>query len=177
VARNIELKARCPDLQTAQRVCREIGAVPAGTDLQLDSYFRVPSGRLKIRESTSSPNSLILYRREDKPSPKESSYELVDIGTAAAPLRELLAQALGMTVQVRKKRQIFMYGQTRIHLDEVETLGSFIEFEYVLQDNEAPEAGNKEVERLRRIFGIDEDSSISVSYSDLVLGFHPPGPS
>jgi predicted adenylyl cyclase CyaB len=170
VASNVEIKARYPDLQHALRVCEQIGAVFAGTDRQLDSYFRVPSGRLKIRESSLGPNSLILYRREDKESPKESCYVLVDVGSTAASLRELLAQALGMTVQVKKKRRILMYGQTRIHLDEVEHLGSFVEFEYVLQDNESPEAGISEVERLRSVFGIDEAALVSGSYSDLAPG-------
>jgi predicted adenylyl cyclase CyaB len=170
VARNIEIKARYPDLQHALRVCEEIGAAFGGTDQQLDSYFRVSSGRLKIRESSLGPNSLILYRREDKESPKQSSYVLVDIGSTAASLRELLGQALGMTVQVKKKRQIFMYGQTRIHLDEVESLGSFVEFEYVLQGNEPPEAGISAVESLQRVYGIDEAALVSGSYSDWVPG-------
>jgi len=170
LASNAEIKARYPDLPHALLVCEQVGAVFAGTDRQLDSYFRVPSGRLKIRESSLGPNSLILYEREDKESPKRSSYVLVDIGSTAASLRELLAQALGMTVQVRKKRRIFLHGQTRIHLDEVESLGSFVEFEYVLQDDESPEAGISEVERLRRIFGIGEAALVSVSYSDLALG-------
>jgi predicted adenylyl cyclase CyaB len=75
-----------------------------------------------------------------------------------------------MTVQVKKRRRIFISGQTRIHLDEVEHLGSFVEFEYVLHDTESPEAGISEVERLRSVFGIDEAALVSVSYSDLVPG-------
>ena len=173
MARNIEIKARYPDLRNALRICGEMGATYAGTDLQVDSYFRVPSGRLKIRESTLGSGSLIFYRREDKQGPKQSDYLLVEIGSSAASLRELLTEALGILVQVRKKRQVLVYGTTRVHLDEVESLGSFVEFEYVLQENQSPEAGFSEVERLRKSLAIEDAALVSVSYSDLALGSDP----
>lgn len=173
MGRNIELKARYPDLRHALSLCTQIGAVAASTQHQVDSYFRVASGRLKMRESTPGTSSLIYYRREDREGPRQSSYVKVDLENSTPELRELLAQALGMTVQVTKKRLVFILGQTRIHLDDVEGVGSFVEFEYVMHDAEPPEAGYHEVNRLKTLFGIDTDALVSFSYSDLVLGSGP----
>ncbi|MGZ4385055.1 MAG: hypothetical protein ACXVY3_10695, partial [Gaiellaceae bacterium] len=68
-ARNVELKARDPDPRRTRARCREIGAVEQGTLRQRDTYFRVASGRLKLRQVEDEVGGvLVQYRRSDEPA-------------------------------------------------------------------------------------------------------------
>lgn len=44
-------------------------------------------------------------------------------------LKEALGRAMGIHGEVNKMRYLYVYGQTRIHLDSVESLGDFMELE------------------------------------------------
>lgn len=44
-------------------------------------------------------------------------------------IQAVLSDALGVKGEVRKERRLFMIGQTRVHLDQVEGLGHFMELE------------------------------------------------
>jgi adenylate cyclase class IV len=61
--RNIELKARCPDLNAAREAARRLGAEFAGTLEQRDTYFVVPHGRLKLRQTAGHGAELVAYAR------------------------------------------------------------------------------------------------------------------
>ena len=147
MATNIEIKARYPDLQRARHLCSMLQTTRIGTESQVDTYFVVPNDRLKLRESSHNPSTLIYYEREDKRDSKQSDYHLVPINGEPALLRDILTRALGILVQVRKTREVFNYGNTRIHLDDVERLGSFIEFEYVVDEESPVEDGEEVLER------------------------------
>ena len=168
MATNIEIKATYEDLEHAKRICGLLAAKYIGTDLQLDTYFKVHSGKLKLRESTLSKNQLIFYNREIKYDAKRSDYFLVPIEGEPAPLRCLLSYALGVIAQVQKTRDIFIIACTRIHLDNVESLGKFIEFEYLINNSNSMENGIKELDQIRERFDIQESNLIDVSYSDLL---------
>ena len=43
--------------------------------------------------------------------------------------QETLGKALGVKGRVKKTRLLYMVGQTRVHVDEVEGLGNFMELE------------------------------------------------
>jgi adenylate cyclase class 2 len=47
---NVEIKARCDELDRIRNILKELRADFKGTDHQIDTYFRVPSGRSKVRE-------------------------------------------------------------------------------------------------------------------------------
>lgn len=173
MATNIELKAHYPDLHRARRLCDSLHATHAITESQLDTYFKVPNGRLKLRESSPTSSTLIYYEREDKQEPRQSDYLLVPVRGEPALLQDLLTHALGILVQVKKSREVFTYGNTRIHLDCVERLGTFIELEYVVDENFTVEDGKKALDALKQHFGIHEDDLIDVSYSDLLLRSTP----
>jgi predicted adenylyl cyclase CyaB len=144
-------------------------ATRIGTESQVDTYFVVPKGRLKLRESGRNPSTLIYYEREDTHDSKQSDYHLVSIDGKPARLRNVLTRALGILVQVRKTREVFNYGNTRIHLDVVERLGSFIEFEYVVGGESPVEDGKEVLGRLKQHFGIREEDLVATSYSDLLV--------
>ena len=95
---------------------------------QVDTYFNVQTGRLKLRQQDSVGDELIFYRRADENSPKLSRYDRIPI-VPAHRLGSILAQALGIKTVVRKRRELWRLDNVRIHLDQVEGLGSFVELE------------------------------------------------
>ncbi len=165
---NLELKARDRDPARSRRACEEIGATDEGTLSQLDTYFEVPCGRLKLREQSPGPGAqLIAYERADDRGTKESSYRIVPVADAAE-MKAALAATLGIRVEVRKERSLYLWRGVRIHLDEVDGLGSFIEFEGVATAEHNSDAFEPLLADLRRHLGIEDADLLAVSYSDLV---------
>jgi adenylate cyclase, class 2 len=164
--RNLELKARDRDPARSLRACRELGAEDRGTLTQRDTYFEVSRGRLKLREEPDAA-TLIAYERPDLKGSKESRYRLVEVPDPIA-LREALESVLGLTVVVTKSRRLFIYEGVRIHLDRVEDLGDFIEFEAVAADGEDPTRFTALLEDLRASFEIRDEDLLRASYSDLL---------
>jgi adenylate cyclase, class 2 len=164
--RNLELKARTADLAAARDVCRRLGARPPEMQRQTDTYFRVPHGRLKLREIEDRPAVLIWYDRPDREAARGSDYHLVPV-EAADLLKAALTAALGVRGTVCKRREIHLWHNVRIHLDEVEGLGTFLEFEAVLSpaDDEATAAAR--LARFREAFGIRPDDLVASSYAEL----------
>jgi predicted adenylyl cyclase CyaB len=167
-SRNLELKSRYPDLARAARVAEELGASHVWTKRQTDTYFNAPRGRLKLRESEGRVAELIAYERPDTPDQRESVYHLVPIPDAHA-LKSALAASLGVRVVVDKRRTLYMWHNVRIHLDEVDNLGSFIEFEALLArpEDEADSPGR--LAHLTDVLGIRGEDRVAQSYSDLIL--------
>jgi adenylate cyclase class IV len=167
MSRNIELKARCADLTAAREAARELGAEFAGVLDQCDTYFIVPRGRLKLREFGQGGAEIIYYERQNDPAARGSDYRLAPVEDGAA-MREALSAALGVRGQVRKRRELWMWQRVRIHLDTVERLGTFIEFEAVMEPEEADEVGHRKLPDLRAALAVADGDLVGVSYSDLL---------
>jgi adenylate cyclase, class 2 len=167
MSRNIELKARCADLTAAREASRGLGAEFVGVLDQCDTYFVVPRGRLKLREFGQGGAEIIFYERPNHPAARGSDYRLarVEDGTA---MREALSVALGVRGKVRKRRELWMWQGVRIHLDTVEGLGTFVEFEAVMAAGEADEVGHQKLAELRAALGVADGDLVGVSYSDLL---------
>ena len=166
--RNLEIKTRYPDLDAARRLARELGAREAATSRDVDTYFCVPEGRLKLRQAEGATHgTLIFYQRPDAPESRLSAYHLSHIADVPS-LRSLLHTALGVLVTVTKTRQLWLYGATRIHLDQVEGLGNFVELETVLSGQAEAEA-QTEYEHVKRGLRLREQQPVPASYSDLLL--------
>jgi len=166
MARNVEIKARLTDAAATRRLV-EAAAGPPETLSQTDTFFRVERGRLKLREIAGGAAELIFYERGDRTGPKESRFERVAVSDAPA-LRSLLAAALGERGRVSKRRLVYRVGRTRVHLDQVEGLGDFLELEVELAPDEAVEAGAADARRLMAEFGIGEDALVARAYVDLL---------
>lgn len=164
--RNIELKARLRDIAQGENVCKKIGAVYQGDIRQTDTYFNVPTGRLKLRENNPGTIELICYDRRDESLSKASDYEIVQ---ARPELCGVLARALGVRCVVSKVRRLWLWHNVRIHLDTVENLGAFLEFEAVLGGTYDDADGHRTIEILRNEFGIASSELIECSYVDLLL--------
>jgi homotetrameric cytidine deaminase len=164
---NVELKARDPNPSVTAARCLALGASDEGELRQTDVYFTSRRGRLKLRSQQGGAGSeLIAYRRPDASEATESTYVRAPASEAVA---EALDAALSTTVVVTKRRRLLSWEGVRIHLDEVDALGSFIEFEAVLPDAGDLQTARAKVARLRSELGIEDDALVAVGYADLLL--------
>ena len=163
---NIEIKAFLPDPFRVRQIAEQTGE-DKGATLQEDTFFTSMRGRLKLRRFSATHGELIYYERPDKPGPKQSRYVLCTTGDPDG-LRQVLEKALGIEGIVRKKRHLFVVGQTRIHLDEVEGLGNFLELEVVLQNGQKPEEGTAIATALMEKLGVKKEDLIAGAYIDLI---------
>jgi len=167
MARNVEIKAR------VDRPARLRERVEAMADqgpvriLQEDVFFRCDSGRLKLRKLPGGEAELIHYQRDDSTEPRESDYVKTDLAEPGR-VEEALARALGVIGRVRKEREVFLRGRTRIHLDRVEGLGDYLELEVVLSPEESIEAGVATARRLMRELEITPEQVVDQAYIDLL---------
>jgi len=166
-ARNVELKARAPDHVRSLAACNEIGAEPQGVLVQRDTYFQARHGRLKLREEEGARPHLIAYERPDGIEARESRYRIIEVGEPEE-WRAALGGTLGVRAVVAKRRRLFLWDGVRIHLDRVDGLGDFIEFEAVAAASSDLSHEQAQVISLRRAFEIDEADLVSGSYCDLV---------
>ncbi len=163
--RNLELKASVSSIELTRALAYQCGARFQGILMQADTYFCVPHGRLKLREIMGQGAELIFYERPESTSERWSTYSTVSVPDPGA-LKQQLASALGIMVEVKKKRELFLFEGTRIHIDEVEGLGTFLEFEIPVRNEEG---ASRQMLFLREQFAIKDESIFMPSYSDLIL--------
>lgn len=166
MARNIEIKARAWDFAAQMQVAARMAGEPPHVVRQQDTFFLVPCGRLKLREFGDGTAELIQYHRPNVPGPKQSSYVRSGVAEPLS-LKAALANALGVGATVTKTRSVFLIGQTRIHFDEVDGLGQFIELEVVLAPEQPKFEGVDIAESLMAKLGIDESHLLPGAYVDL----------
>lgn len=169
--RNIEVKARIDDVRTLLPRARALADGEPELLVQDDTFFLAPRGRLKLRVLEGATAELIAYERADTPSARASDYVRVPVADAQG-LREALARTLGVCGRVRKRRWLLRAGATRIHLDEVEGLGHFMELEVVMQEGQADADADAEgvatAEALMRALGLAEAPLVATAYVDLL---------
>jgi adenylate cyclase class 2 len=165
--RNIELKARDPDPARSLRVSLALGGEDRGWLQQLDTYFRVPQGRLKLREQDGAAE-LIYYQRSDEAIERESNYRIVEIADPDG-LKDALTAALGIVVSVEKSRRLLLWRNVRVHLDEVPGLGCFIELEAVAAPDSDLSGEYRNIAQLREALGITDERVLAGGYSDELL--------
>jgi predicted adenylyl cyclase CyaB len=83
-------------------------------------------------------------------------------------LLEILTATLGGAGTVKKTRVLYLVGQTRIHIDQVEGLGDFLELEVVLRPEQTDAEGKTIAAALLSEFGIDKGQLIGEAYVDLL---------
>jgi len=167
VSRNIEIKARARDFKRQMSLAECLTNVEIQHLYQEDTYFRVSTGRLKLREFGNGSGELIQYEKDYSIAPTESRYLRLPMDCPST-LKEALSRSLGVRAVVRKKRIVYIVGQTRIHFDEVEDLGRFIELEAVLGPDEVAEHGVTVVVALMSELEIGRQDLIEQAYVDLM---------
>ena len=165
--RNIEIKARVPDMPALRRRVEAIADSGPEFIAQDDTFFACPHGRLKLRVFADGSGELIAYDRPDTTAPKTSDYLIAPVPDPDS-LRETLARALGVAGRVVKQRTLYLTGATRIHLDHVEGLGDHLELEVVLRDDQSADDGDAVARKLLSQLRIAPDQLIARAYIDLL---------
>ena len=163
---NLELKARAVDLEKARGIAAAIGASRQGTERQVDRYFAVPAGRLKLRQSTLDGAHLVAYLRPDDHGFRVARFHRLPV-TDPEGLAETLGAMLGEVARVVKEREVWWWNDVRIHLDAVQGLGSFVEFEARLDRIGDEAEARRRLERLMRDFEITDDDVIAGSHGEM----------
>jgi predicted adenylyl cyclase CyaB len=165
--RNLEIKARCLGPAAARAAVRRLVGREPEVQAQTDTYFRALNGRLKLREIEGQPAELIWYDRPDQSAARTSAYYRVPVPDAAG-LKAALAAALGVRGEVRKRREITLWHNVRIHLDDVAGLGSFVEFEAVLSPSDQETVAKVRLAELCAALRVRPADQLGSSYADLL---------
>ena len=165
---NIEFKAATNKLAALEALLLQQNPVFIGEDHQIDTYFNVPAGRLKLREGNIE-NALIHYDREDFAGAK-SSYVLLYQHQPDKTLKEILIKTLGIKAVVDKKRKIYFINNVKFHFDTVGGLGTFVEVEAIDKDGTiGKEKLQAQCDEYAALFNIGAADFCAFSYSDMVL--------
>ncbi|MFT3903935.1 MAG: class IV adenylate cyclase [Niabella sp.] len=164
---NVEFKAKASDIKGLEVKLSSLSPTFIGEDHQIDTYFNVPKGRLKLREGNIE-NALIYYEREDTNEAKQSNVLLYRHSPDAA-LKEMLIKVHGTKTIVDKRRRIYFVDNVKIHFDEVKGLGTFIEVEAISQSDEKSLSELRaQCDKFSLLFQISKEDYISCSYSDML---------
>jgi predicted adenylyl cyclase CyaB len=144
----------------AKRICSQ-----AGVFSQIDTYFQVSTGRLKLRQISRGKAELIFYERIEGKGERWSKYYVSPVENPST-LKNLLKIALGTRIVVRKSRRLFFYKGARIHIDSVFRLGHFIEIEVIVKKSR--DEARSVFTEIIRLFNIEKDAIIACSYADLL---------
>jgi predicted adenylyl cyclase CyaB len=164
---NIEIKAYARDFEALCSKAEVLSDTPCQEIPQVDTFFNCSIGRIKLRELNPAYAQLVYYQRPDVGGPKHSEYLIYETPNPQS-LKEILAQAYGIRGVVSKVRYLYLVGQTRIQLDDVEGLGKFIELEVVLRPGQSDEEGRAVAEDLVHKLGIQPGDFIEGAYMDLI---------
>jgi len=166
--KNIELKISLPNNINMSKALKEIGAKHKGKLFQVDTYFCCSKGRLKTREINNKKFEIIFYQRPNKKASKVSNYQIINLDKSQLEeIKHLFKNIFGEKTVVKKRRDLWIYKNTRIHLDKVLGLGAFLELETVVNKitiNKAREENNEIINLLR----INNFKKLSKSYSDMI---------
>lgn len=164
---NVEIKARCTDRDAVRRTLLANGAQFYGLDRQVDTYFVVRNGRLKLREGQLE-NFLIFYARPDRKMPKESAVTLYEV-VGNDSLKDVLTAALDVAIVVDKRREIYRIGNVKFHIDEVVSLGTFVEIEAKGEHSKDTKVLDEQCVSFMQLLGIEQADLVEASYGDMIL--------
>lgn len=165
---NIEFKAKCADIKAAEETLQLNHPFFKGTDHQVDTYFHVPNGRLKLREGNIE-NALIHYERENTAGSK-SSHVLLYQHQPDENLKAVLTKALGVKAVVDKQRKIYFIDNVKFHFDTVKELGTFLEVEAIDKDGSiGKEKLQEQCDFYAALLKVGKNDFMSVSYSDMIM--------
>jgi adenylate cyclase len=164
---NIEIKAHARNFEEIRRRAEALSDGPAQVIPQEDTFFNTPQGRLKLRILSADKGQLIYYTRPDQEGPKRSDYHIYQT-TDPGNLRHVLELAYGIRGVVRKTRYLYLVGQTRVHVDDVEGLGQFMELEVVMQEGQGDSEGQAIAEALMARLGVERGDLLEGAYVDLL---------
>lgn len=160
---NLELKIKVNSHSQIESTLKKNGAEFRGILKQKDVYYKTKSGLLKLRVEGKS-FTLIKYLRDEK-GKRWSNYELLDL--RGKNPEKYLESFLNIEAVVEKKRKLYLYDNTRVHLDEVKGLGKFLELETLLVAGKSD--ATRRFDFVKQMLGIENHEQIRKSYRNLIL--------
>jgi len=165
---NIEIKTRANNLDELETILLQNGADFKGLDHQIDTYFKVNEGRLKLRQGNIE-SSLIFYNRIETKGLKKSEVDLQHLPPNTDALKRILTQSFGVWKVVDKKRKIFFIDNVKFHLDTVKEVGTFVEIEAIDKElNIGEKRLSEQCDYYVDLLKIDRADFVAQSYSDMV---------
>lgn len=167
---NYEIKARCSE-EKQDRIRKYLkikNAVFAGIDNQIDTYFKVDKGRLKLRKGNIE-NSLIYYERKDEKDSKQSKVIVFNNQGNIEDLEKIIKKTNEVLIEVEKTREIYFIDNVKFHLDKVKNLGNFMEIEAKSKGEISLEKIKEQCNYYKNLFVIQNKDLIKNSYSDMLL--------
>jgi len=167
MAKNIEIKASLENVSFCLDKAKSLSGTDPEVIEQEDFFFHCDNGRLKLRFFSHQKGELIFYNRKNDSGPKTCEYFISETNEPGQ-LLQVLEKSIGIHGRVKKIRKLFLIGRSRVHIDQVENLGNFLEFEVVLTEDEDTNIGLIEAHRLMDQFGIRKGNLIEGAYIDLI---------
>ena len=164
---NIEIKARARDFAEIRSRAEKMSDTPVEVISQEDIFFNVQQGRLKLRILGNDNAQLIYYTRPDQEGPKRSDYHIAH-SSDPGNLKRVLELSYGIRGVVKKTRYLYLVGQTRVHLDDVDGLGHFMELEVVMKDGQTDAEGQEIAEGLMASLGVERSDLLEGAYMDMI---------
>ena len=165
---NIEFKAKTNNIEALEEKLHSLNPQFIGEDHQKDTYYKVNTGRLKLREGNIE-NALIWYQREDVGGAKQSDILLYKHAPDNA-LKNILIKLHGVKIIIDKIRKIYFLENVKFHFDRVEGLGTFVEVEAI------DSTGKIGIEKLKEqcsfyinFLEIKNEDFMKKSYSDMMM--------
>lgn len=166
--RNLELKIKLKSFSQIKKILNQIGAEFTAVLNQKDIYYKNKNGLLKLRienPATARIESLIKYRRNENSKHRWSDYNLIKFREGNA--EKFLADFLEIETIVNKKRLLYMYDNTRIHLDKIKSLGNYLELETLVLNGQAD--AKRRFAKIVSFLKLDLKNQVKKSNRDLML--------
>jgi len=164
MAQNIELKIKLEEFSVVTEILHQNNIKLETILRQRDIYYKNKNGLLKLRIYNGS-GELIFYQRNEDDKDRVSNYHLLKVDPGYA--EDFFSKLFEIEVEVIKERRLYLYKNTRIHLDEVDKLGSFLELETVV--NTSLHEGKNEFSEVVQLLNLDLNKQIKTSYRTLLL--------
>lgn len=166
---NLEIKISTSNLEEIKELAFKINAKYITTLYQKDTYFLVGKKRLKLREEQEKAY-LVFYIRSDNGDSKFSKYHIINAPEQIKKsVKKILSLILGIKTTVNKKRELLIYKNTRIHLDTVESLGTYVELETVFNNHQEKDNLITEHNFVINSLNLNTMQKVPISYSDLII--------
>ena len=166
----VELKVKVDNLEPFRKKLKSLKAEYVGIFRQVDTYYEVPQGRLKLREiEGENGTQLVYYERPDVKGPKQSQVFIIELSKPQF-MKQFFNKVLLTKTVIDKQRAIYRIEGTQVHLDKVKKLGTYVEFERPNENtSETTQKAHEKLEKLIQTLGIKPENLQKGSYSDLIM--------
>jgi predicted adenylyl cyclase CyaB len=162
--KNLELKIHINSFYRLKNRLNKINAEFIGGLIQKDIYYKISNRLVKLRIENGQ-QSLIKYFRDEKGKDRWSDYDVIKF--TEGDTEKFFNQLFDIDAVVKKKRLLYIYDNTRIHLDDVKKLGKFLELETLVLNG--LKDAKKRFNKIINLLELDLSSQIKKSYKNLMI--------